>query len=366
MNKGLKLLVSSLILVALIGFLGYRIQNVLAKQKDLPLSIPVQTVLVKEVGMVKKENALDLFGSIEALSKVSVSSKLPGKVSRVAVENGQWVVAGETLVVLEDLDYRTLLITSQETLHKAQLRLSDLQTDYALYQKLSAGGAMSEHDVEKAKLAVEVAQTDLNSAQAGVDNAQQSINNTVVTAPLTGVVTYRSVNLGQMVSPGVPLLTIQDISSVYATVNVKQADLPQVKEGMAVQVMPSEDEKRVLPGIVSLISPVANQAARVFEARVKIVNEDNLLKPGMFVKTRITLGTPVDVLAIPVYILSGKEDAYYIYVTEGNRARQRPVVIGETIGELIEIKTGLKSGEKVIVSNINKLKDQDQIAVVGE
>nr|WP_282433552.1 efflux RND transporter permease subunit [Desulfosporosinus metallidurans] len=119
---------------------------------------------------------------------------------------------------------------------------------------------------------------------------------TVVAAPMAGVVAYRSVNLGQMVSPGVPLMTLEDVSSVYAMVNVKQMDLPQVKEGLAVQVMPSDDEKKVLSGEVSLISPVANQAARVFEARVKVKNDSGILKPGMFVKTRITLGSPVDVV----------------------------------------------------------------------
>lgn len=63
---------------------------------------------------------------------------------------------------------------------------------------------------------------------------------------MAGVVAYRSVNLGQMVSPGVPLMTLEDVSSVYAMVNVKQMDLPQVKEGLAVQVMPSDDEKKSL------------------------------------------------------------------------------------------------------------------------
>lgn len=366
MKKVIKYIVASLILIALVGFLGYRIQNVLAKQKDLPQSIPVQSVQVKEVGKVKKENSLDLYGSIEAIDKTSVSSKLPGRVSMVAVENGDLVGVGETLVVLEDQDYQAILTTNLDNLHKAQLRLSDVQADYEQDQKLLAGGAIPQHDVDKAKLAVEVAQTDLNSAQTGVDNAQLSLKDTVVTAPMGGVVSNRSVNLGQMVSAGVPLLTLEDVSSVYATVNVKQEDLPQVKIGMAVQVMPTQDEKQVLSGKVSLISPVANQAARVFEVRVQLVNKGGILKPGMFVKTRITLGSSEDVLAIPVYALSGKENAYYVYVVEGNQARQRPVVIGATMGEQIEIKSGLKPEEKVIVTNVNKLKDQDQIAIVAQ
>ena len=364
MKRGYKYTVTSLIIVALLGLLGYRIQSVLAKQKDLPQSIPVQTVHVMDVSNVKKGNSLDLYGSIEAINKVSVSSKLPGRVSKVTVENGQLADAGETLVVLEDQDYQALLLTNQDNLQKAQLRLSDLQADYEQYQKLLAGGAIPQHDLDKAKMAMEMAQIDLNSAQIGVDNAQLSIKGTVVTAPIVGVVANRSVTLGQRVSPGVPLMTLEDVSSVYAIVNIKQIDLPQVKEGMAVQVMPSDDDKQVLAGTVSLISPVANQAARVFEARVKIVNNSGVLKPGMFVKTRIELGRPEDVLAIPVYALSGKEGAYYVYVAEGNQARKRLVEIGATMGERIEIKSGLKPGEKVIVTNVNKLKDQDQIAIV--
>ncbi|TGE32974.1 efflux RND transporter periplasmic adaptor subunit [Desulfosporosinus sp. Sb-LF] len=366
MKKELKYTFVSLIIIAAVGLLGYRIQAVLAKQKDLPQSTPVQTVQVKNVGNVKMENSLELYGSIEAINKVSVSSKLTGRVSKVTVENGQWVNAGDTLVALEDQDYQALLTTNLDNLHKAQLRLNDVQADYEQYQKLLAGGAMAAHDVDKAKLALDVAHTDLNSAQVAVDNAQLSLKETVVTAPLAGVVAYRSVNLGQMVSPGVPLLTLEDVSSVYATVNVKQVDLPQVKEGMVVQIMPSDDDKKILSGEVSLISPVANQAARVFEARVKVENNSNILKPGMFVKTRITLGNPVDVLAIPIYALSGKENAYYVYVAEENQAKKRQVETGATIGDQIEIKSGLKPGDKVIVTNMNKLKDQDKIALVAQ
>lgn len=364
MKRGYKYTVASLIIVALLGLLGYRIQSVLAKQKDLPQSTPVQTVQVKDVGKVKKENSLDLYGSIEAINKVSVSSKLPGRVRKVAVENGQLVDTGEILVVLEDQDYRALLITNQDNLQKAQLRLSDLQADYEKYQKLLDGGAIPQRDFDKAKMAMDMAQVDCNSAQVGVDNAQLSIKETVVTAPIAGVVAYRSVTLGQMVSPGIPLMTLEDVSSVYALVNIKQLDLTQVKEGMAVQVMPSDDDKQVIAGTVSLISPVANQAARVFEAKVKVVNKSGILKPGMFVKTRISLGNPEDVLTIPIYALSGKENTYYVYVAEGDQARKRLVEIGATMVDQIEIKSGLKPGEKVIVTNVNKLKDQDQISVL--
>lgn len=364
MKKGYKYTVMSLIIVALLGLLGYKIQSVLAKQKDLPVSIPIQTVKVMEVGKLKKEISFDLYGNIEAINKVSVSSKIPGRASRVNVENGQLVIAGETLVVIEDQDYQALLSTNQDNLQKAQLRLSDLQADYKQYEKLLAGGAIPQHDLDKLKIAIDMAQIDLNSAQVGVDNAQLSIKETVVTAPIAGVVAYRSVASGQMVSQGVPLMILEDVSSVYAIVNVKQTDLPQVKMGMQVKVIPSDDEKQVLTGTVSLISPVANQAARVFEARVKVVNKDNILKPGMFVKTQLNLGNPEDVIAIPLYALSGKEDAYYVYVAEENQARKRLVVIGATMGEQIEVKSGLKPGEKVIVTNVNKLKDQDQIAIV--
>ncbi|MHB1651865.1 MAG: efflux RND transporter periplasmic adaptor subunit [Desulfitobacteriaceae bacterium] len=366
MNKKLKYTGFSLILLVLVGFLGYRIQNVLGKQRNLAQSIPIQTVRVQDVGKVKKENFLELYGNIDAINKVSVSSKVAGRVSRVVVDNGQAVGAGETLLSLEDQDYRTLFTTSQDTWQKAKLRLSDVQADYDRYQKLLAAGAVAQRDVDKSKLAVEAAQADLDSAQAGLDNAQQTLSNTTVTAPFAGVVAYRSVSAGQMVSPGIPLLTLVDISSVYALVNVKQEDLAQVRVGMSAQVILTGDALHPLTGIVSLISPVANPAARVFEARIKIDNKDGVLKPGMFVKTRITTGNPVEVLAVPQYALSGKENAYFVYVAEGNQARQRTVTIGATLGEMIEIQSGLKPGDKVIVTNVNKLKDEDQIAVAGQ
>jgi membrane fusion protein (multidrug efflux system) len=169
-----------------------------------------------------------------------------------------------------------------------------------------------------------------------------------------------------MVSPGMPLFLVADVSSVYVVVNVKQDDLDKVKLGQPAQVIMADDDRHPLTGTVSILSPVANQAARVFEARIKVDNKDGLLKTGMFVKTRITTGEPLDILAVPQEAMSGQEGSYYVFVAEGNQARQRTVEIGTAWAGLIEVKSGLKAGDKVIVTNVNKLKDDDPIAIAGQ
>lgn len=354
------------VLIILVGFMGYRLETVIAKKKNLVQSVPTQTVQVKEIGMEKKENYLELYGSIDAVNKVGVSSKIGGRVSKVLVDNGDTVNSGQSLVVLDDQDYRNLLSTSQDTLNKAELRLNDTKADYDRYQKLFSAGAIAQRDLDKAKLAVDAAQADVNSAQTGVSNAEQTLENAVITAPFAGVLASRSVSEGQMVSPGLPLFLVADISSVYAVVNVKQDDLDKVKLGQSVQVIVDEDNQHPLTGKVSLVNPVANQAARVFEVRIKVENKDSRLKPGMFVKTRITTGNPANVLTVPQEAMSGKEGAYYVFVAEGNQARQKPVEIGSVWGGQIEVRSGLKPGDKVIVTNVNKLKNEDQIAIAGQ
>lgn len=365
-NKKTKYIAGFAALCLLAAATAYRIDTVLAKKNDLTLPSTVQTVLVQDAALVPKDNYLDLYGSIGALNKTSVSAKVAGRVSEVLVKDGDAVAGGQALVRLEDQDYRNLLSTSRNTLTKAQLKLGDVQADYERYQKLLAAGAMSQQDVDKAKLAVEAAQADVNSAQIGVDNAQESLNNATVTAPFAGVVAARSVAVGQMVSAGLPLLSLEDVSSVYAIVNVKQEDLDKVKVGLPAQVIVDGDTQHPLTGVLSEISPVANPAARVFETKIKLNNRAGILKPGMFVKTRITTGVPTKVLAVSLAALSGQEGDYTLFVAEGNKARQRAVTIGSVFGDEIEITSGLKAGEKVIVTNVNKLKDGDPITVGGK
>ncbi|GBF35250.1 Co/Zn/Cd efflux system membrane fusion protein [Desulfocucumis palustris] len=323
----------------------------------------VQTVVVKEVTRAKMENVMSLTGTLEALHEASVSSKVAGRVSRVAVENGHRVSPGQSLVFLEYTEYRNALSSNQALLQKANAALLTARSNHDRFSELHKQGAVSDKDFEDISTALALAEADVSSAEAAVSNAEENLRNATINAPLGGVVADRNVNVGQVVSPGMQLMTISDISSVYAVVNIEQAKIAQIKPGLKAVITLDAYPGKTFEGVVDIINPVASKSARVFETKIKINNRDGLLKPGMFAKADIKIGGAEEVAAVSRDALTDREGLYFVFMARDGKAVRQQVQIGKMIDQLVEIKSGLAPGQKVIVTNVNKLKDQDSIKI---
>ncbi|MCL6639335.1 MAG: efflux RND transporter periplasmic adaptor subunit [Firmicutes bacterium] len=323
----------------------------------------VQTVRAEETQTVKKENVLSFTGDVRALNETVISAKMAGKVSRVAVENGDAVSAGQGLVYLEDAEVTNQLLMNQAALEKAQANLAAVRANYERFKDLYRGGVIAKKDFDDVETALKVAEADAGSAAAAVANARESLRNTVITSPFDGVAANRNVSAGQVLSPGVALMSVLDISSVYVVVNVEQKDLAVVKPGLEAAVTVDTYPGRKFTGVVEIINPSANKTARVFETKIRVPNGEQLLKPGMFARVEIKTGEAEDVLAVPQSALTGKQGMYFVFLLEGDRAVRRQVEAGQVIDRLVEIKSGLAAGQKVIVTNVNKLKDQDTVRI---
>lgn len=353
-----------LIPLAVILALGiFKGGKIWGKDEAPPPDPVVQTVLAKEVVKVKIENSLSFTGSVEAVDEAVISAKVSGRVSQVAVENGAAVGAGQSLVSLENQEYSNGLAISQAALKKAEANLSAVRANYERFKELYQGGAVSKKEFDDLETALRVAEADAASAAAALANAEESLRNTTVSSPLSGVVANRSVNIGQVISPGVSLMTVKDISSVYVLVNVEQGDLSRIKPGLRARVTVDSYPGQTFDGVVAVINPAANKAARVFETKIKVSNPDQLLKPGMFAKAEIKTGGEVEVLAVSRDALTGNQGMFFVFLAQGDQVVRRQVEIGQIVDQLVEIKSGLTAGEKVAVSNVNKLKDGDRITV---
>lgn len=352
-------------LMAVLVFGLFKGGNIWGQKKEASPDIQVQTVATNAVATVKKENILALTGSLGAFKETTISAKVAGRVSQVAVENGTAVAVGQSLVLLENQDAVNLLTINRAALKKAEASLDTARINYDRLKELYEGKAISKKDFESAETGLEVAEADASSAAAAVANAEESLRNTTIVSPLDGVVANRNINVGQVVSPGVTLMAVEDISSVYALVNIEQKDLGKINPGLQAIVTVDAYSDRKFPGVVEIINPVANKAARVFETKIKVDNEEHLLKPGMFAKVEIKTGEAQEVLAVPQNALTGKQGMYFVFLVEGDKVKRQQVEIGQIIDQLVEIKSGLSGGQEVVVTNVNKLKDQDRIKIAN-
>jgi RND family efflux transporter MFP subunit len=350
-------------LAAVLAFGFFKGGDIWGQKKEAPKDIHIQTVAVKTVDKVKKENTLSLTGNLEALNEATVSAKTAGRVSQVTVENGAAVAAGQPLVLLEDQDAVNQLAINQAALKKAEANLTTARINFKRSKELFESKVISKKDYEAAETGLMLAEADVNSAAASVAGAEESLRNTTIISPLSGVVVNRNVNVGQVVSPGAPLMLVDDISSVYAVVNIEQQDLAKIKPGLPAEISVDAFSDRKFAGVVEIINPAASKSARVFETKIKVDNQEGFLKPGMFAKVEIKTGEVEEVAAVPQNALLSKQGQFFVYIAEGDTAKRQQVEIGQILDQFVEIKSGLSVGDTVIATNVNKLKDQDRIKI---
>ncbi|MCL6558095.1 MAG: efflux RND transporter periplasmic adaptor subunit, partial [Firmicutes bacterium] len=170
-------------LAAALAFGLFKGGDIWGRKKEAPPDVHIQTVVTSEVAKVKKENTLVLTGTLEALDEAAVSPKVAGRVSRVLVENGAAVAAGEPLVFLENTEFNNLLAVNQAALKKAEANLAAVRSNYERFKELYEAGAVSKKDFEDVETGLKVAEAEAGSAAAALANAEESLRNTTITSP---------------------------------------------------------------------------------------------------------------------------------------------------------------------------------------
>lgn len=351
------------IVVIAIILVIFLINSIGSVQGDTVTVPKAQSVQIQKISSAEKAQILELTGTLEARDNIIITSKYGGKVSDVLVENGENVHMGQRLLLIEATQQQNALIQAQNAVAKANANLNYIRKNYERMKNLYDAEAISKNDFDNAELSYQVAKADVNSAQAICSNAQDAVNDTEVSSEIKGTVADCNLKSGQMVEAGTPLMTVQDLSSIYLVVNVNQDDINKIALGQKVNVFVDAFFDKTFNGTVEIMNPVANSANRSFEVKIIVENPDSLLKPGMFAKAQIEFAAPKMAITVPQSAVSGKDGLNYVFIADDNKAEKRNVVLGDTIGQEVEVKSGLVENQKLIISNVNKLKDGDAIRI---
>lgn len=350
----------AILLLLAIGI--WRGQALLAdKTSQVNSSIP--TVQTEKVQQEQKEQILQYSGTVLADQDAVVGAEINGRVEKVLVQNGAVVKKGQALVLLDNSDYKISCDLAEANLQKAQTALSLARTNVSRLQVLYEQKAVSAKDFEDAQAGLKIAAADEKAAQAAYAQAGRALQKATVLAPIDGVIYSCTVLPGQMASPGVPLMMIADTSQVEITFNIPQQDVNIIPNQDAAAQIKIDGQDKVFQGRLSSVSPVANPAARSFEARVRADNPDRLLKPGMFVQISLHSAQLRNIVTIPANAVLDIEGEHYVFVAKKGKAHKRKVQTGEYVNDRLEILSGLRSGEELIVSRVNRLQDQDPIHI---
>ncbi|TCL63753.1 RND family efflux transporter MFP subunit [Hydrogenispora ethanolica] len=352
------LLILGLAWIMLMGVTGCGRKEPAATQKDE--AIPVQVVTVEQGGI---QEVFTTVGTVEADGKAVISSKLSGRIAQVAVELGDPVKKGQVLATLEKTDFTNERAQAKASLLQAEASLAENQANFNRMQKLWQEEAISQQEYERAKTQFAIAQTSVQQSRAGVALREEQLQNTDILAPIAGSIGSRQVNPGEMVSPGVKLMEVVDLSKVYITVQLSDSYIAQTKRGQKAQVSLASLPETVYAGTVEQISPSADAAQKTFPVRIRLENSGGIFREGMLAEVKLNFNQRQDALMVPMEAIIDEVGTKAVFVIRGRQAERKIVEPGISDGKRVEIVSGLAPGDRVVVLGQNNLEDGSKVVV---
>ena len=284
--------------------------------------------------------------NVQAYVVNNVAPQAVGRIKKINVEIGDFVSKGQ---VLAEMD--------QSNLEQTKLKLDNDATELARLNQLYQEGGLSQSDYEASELAYNVSKSQYENL----------LENTVLKSPVSGVVTARNYDVGDMYSGSSPIYTVQQITPVKILVGVSESEYSKLKKGDSVQVEAEALPGRTFTGRVNRIYPTIDPTTHTFTAEVVVDNNDRALRPGMYARVTITFSVNTSIV-IPdgaVVKMQGAGQKSVFVLNADSTVSSRVITLGRHFGENeYEVLSGLDEGETVISRGHTALKDGDKVKVL--
>jgi len=324
--------------------------------------VEVQLVTASYTSPALVNAVLTASGYVVAERKAAVASKGTGRLVYLAVREGDQVRKGEIIARIEDEDVRAALEQARANLHLYEAEENDARQSLDRQRKLLEQGLTSQAEFDAAEARYKRVIAGIKAARAAVTAAEVALENTRIRAPFDGTVLTKHADVGEVVAPFAAaassrgaVVTIADMKSLEVEVDVSESNIERIAPGQACEiVLDAYPEQRYL-GYVSKIVPTADRAKATVLTKVRFKSYDNRVLPEMSAKVTF-LSKPFEsgaaktksILGVPASAVTIRKGKEIVCVVRENRVVEIPVVVGERIGPLVEIKEGITAGEKVI------------------
>lgn len=311
-----------------------------SSEAKLPL---VKTAIVHAADVAQRA---EFTGSMSAYLQNNISPSMGLRIDNIHVDVGNRVKKGQLLV---EMDKRQYL--------QSAVQLANLESDFLRMSKVFEEGGLSRQQLDQME-------TQLKMTRHATENLLENAN---LISPISGVVTERIYDPGDMYSPTAgKILTVMQIDRVKVQASVPERYFPQVKLGMPVDIRLEIYPDQTFEGKVSLIYPAIDAATRTFQVEVTVANPTLKLRPGMMCKATFSFGTAHHVLVpdISVQKQSGSSERYVFVVNADSSTSRRAVEVGRLVGTDYEILSGVVDGEQVVTAGMQKLLDGQKVSVV--
>jgi multidrug efflux pump subunit AcrA (membrane-fusion protein) len=360
----------------------------------------VQTQLVRE-DIVRR--SVDLVGTLAAADEVVVSSETDGTVSHILADLGDRVQAGQPLVELDrekrqySLDQQRATLARalatygasepgklppiEETpdVKKAAAELQQAKQTYERTLTLQQRQLVAQQLLDDAKATLQAKQAGYDAAlqnaknlQAQIDVADASmkladrqLRDTFIRAPFDGYVQERLVSLGELVKAQAPVMRVVRIDPLKVTAEIPERMGPWIKSGAAITLTVDAYPDKTFKGSLTRLSPAVNTQTRAFPFEGRVPNTDGLLKPGTFARVHIETAQEDKVVSVPYAAMQYRYGVNRVFVVDGGALSVRELKVGDRLGDRIEVVSGVKAGDQIAVSDIEKLVDGMKVSVAA-
>ena len=357
------------------GIFGFKIfGNFMMNQALDRMALPPATVTTAGAEQQRWQNTLSAVGSLRAVNGVDVTTQAQGEVEAIYFESGQQVKKGTVLARLTAAPE-----TAQIEVLEAERRLAE--RDYNRIAKLYEKGVATLRELDQAKAA-----QDQVLANLAVQRA--TIRERTITAPFSGQLGIRQVDLGQNVAPGDAVVSLQQLQPIFVDFSLSEQDFSRVQEGQTIALTVTAVPEKTFEGRITAINPAIDPRNRTFVLQATLENSERLLRPGMFADVSVRVENYRTVTVVPrtaisyapygnaIFVIRKADKAAWREANAGARNRQgeeiqapdwvamkRFVKTGEVRGDLIEIIEGVKAGEQVATSGLLKLRNEGAVII---
>ena len=338
-------------------------------EKPKPAALPPPIVEVIEVAPTDVPLSATLIGQLDSPQNVDVRARVEAFVEEMRFTEGIEVNKGDVLFVLDKKPFLEKLGAATGARAEAEAALGKYQTDVARIRPLVEKKAVPQQDLDNSLAALDAGKANVLTAQSRVETAQLNLGYCEVLAPMTGLIGAKQVSIGDVVGKGEPTLlaTMSTLDPIWFYCNVSEVNYIKVKQWSATMgkdlfalpltLILADGLEHPDPGNFIFIDRAVDVKTGTLRMRAKFPNPKKILRPGMFARVRVDLGTRKNCLEVPERALVELQGKTFLWVIgQDGTASQRSVKVGEANGSKLIILEGIKPGERVVVEGLQKVR----------
>lgn len=322
-------------------------------------------VTVAEAREAPWERSIALVGTLLPAQEARIAAEVEGSIEKTLVEVGDHVARGAELAQIDTASYQGMVNLHTANHNKAIANAENQRENLERLQQLRKSGSVSPTDFDQAVAAEKQAAAEVAATKAQLGSATTALRRSLAVAPFAGALTERLVNAGDFVRVGTVMFHLVDDSVLRFRGEIPEREAARAKVGQTVRLRVDAYPGRDFQGTVSWINPAVNTATRGVGIEARVDNAERTLKANFFARAELVVDAAAPTLVVPVDAIVVFAGVTKVFVVEGDVAQPREVTLGATREGRQEIRAGLKSGERVVVSGRTKVQPGMKVAVAA-